>query len=359
MKVPQRQSMINRTAESLREAIRSGELGTHLPGVRKLSSELRVSIPTVLGAVNVLKAEGLVHPEPGRRTRILWEGGGPRPRAHATHQVALLTFASHWISSSAYYQGVLEELRARGLRVRLYENVRCRANDGDEELERIVSQEEADCWVLLGPTPEAQHFFARRRLPCLIDGITLPDLPLPDFEIDYSALYRHAVHQLQAVGHRRICLLTVDWSARNNPESLETFRATVAQRHPQPWEAVRTYDGTNAHFERLLRQLFLNRATAPTGLVIAINKRVIHTMTWLMRHGWRVPEEVSLISREYEEILDCLCPVPASYRQPATAVGRFVRAILAVADRRHIRSHKRVMTEFHPGGTILPPPPGG
>ena len=56
MKIPERHSIVLSVTDSLREAILLGEFREHLPGVRKLSNDLHVSVPTILSAIHALES---------------------------------------------------------------------------------------------------------------------------------------------------------------------------------------------------------------------------------------------------------------------------------------------------------------
>lgn len=355
MKIPRRISLINEAAGSLRDAIRAGEFQGNLPGVRALSRDLHVSIPTILGAIRVLQDEGLLRSEPGKKTVILTPPDGRLRQKDRQRHVVLLTFASNWLAGSLYYQSVMNELIELGLHVQLFEyGVKSQVLQW-ENLEKLVAQQQADCWVLLGAPAKVQMFFAERQLPCLLNGIAVEGVNLPDFQVDYPSLYRHAIHHLQNRGHRRICLITPEHSARViNPASIDIFRETVMERLPElpGWEPIRIYDGSTEHFRAILRGAFGGGTPSPTALVIVTVKYMASAMTWLMKHGLRIPEDVSIISRDHDDVLECLNPLPSHYRQPASASKRFVRSILAVIEKKHIRSHTRIMTEFVAGETV-------
>ncbi len=346
--------MVSEVAHCLRDAIQHREFLHQLPGVRKISHDLQVSIPTVLGALRVLESEGLVRSQPGKRAQIISSKRPPSKREVKPRRIVFLTFARNWIAGSDYYANVLHDLRKLGIHILHLECLSTSKALLQKRLQELTAAEKPDCWVLLGPPEEAQAFFARARLPCIIDGVAVEGLPLPDFEVDFVALYRHAVNHLQRQGHRRICLVTTKHSAGINPASIEVFRDCVKKSLPpgEAWEPIRLYDGTTTDFTRLLRVLFPDAASAPTALVVAHTKRVAGVMTWLMREGFRIPRDVSLISRDYDDTLESLYPLPAHYRQPPSAAKRFTRAILTLLDKRHIRTHYRVMTEFVEGRTV-------
>ena len=356
MIIPQRNSLVNLAAESPRAAIRHNEFARHLPNVRVLSRDLHVSIPTVLGAIRVLEEEGMVRSQPGKRTLILVKkskSGGWKKRKH--REVAILTYGygRTWFMGSDHYQSVLGGLRELEIRIRLFEFTHMIQGMHEKTLEDITSTEKPNCWVLLGPPAEVQAFFAKKQLPCIIDGGTVPGLPIPDFEVDYPALYWHAAGYLQRNGHRRICLITTEHSYKITRNAVKIFDDAVRSKlSPQTsWQPIRTYDGSIGNLHLLLRSLFADKKRAPTALVIAHVKRVAATMMWLMKHGFRIPQDVSIISRDCDDLLENIYPLPAHYRQPPSAANRFVRAILAVIDKMHIRPSNRIITKFVEGET--------
>ena len=353
MKIPERHSIVLSVTDSLREAILLGEFREHLPGVRKLSNDLHVSVPTILSAIHALEKEGIVRSTQSMRTAILVAAGRTKRRKTPAHQVAFLTFAPNYFVGSQYYHTVVNELKELGLSIRFFECEHKRRTGLLKHLKQVVAQY-ADCWVLFGAPSEVQTFFTENQLPCLLDGVTSEGLSLPDFEVDFDALFRHALHHLRNNGHSRICLITSEHSARINSKSMEVFRETLRKGHPDmpDWDPVWIYDDSTEHFKTLLKDLFFGGHPAPTALVIAGVQRVATAMTWLMKHGLRIPEDVSIISRDHTETLDCLHPLPCHYRQPLSAAKRFVRAIIAIIDKKHIRRHTRIMTNFYPGDTV-------
>ncbi len=353
-----RPSLASEVAATLRDAIRAGEFGTQLPGLRPLSRELKVSLPVILDAVHLLREEGLLETGRGRRPRILKPAPGLATTGEKPRQLVFLTFTKNWITGSEYYQVVASELQELGFHIRSYECLGPSRKQQLAELEALVAYESAECWVLFGSPAEVQHFFSERRLPCMLDGVAVEGVVLPDFNVDFQALYRHAVHFLQGKGHRHIALVSAEHSRRVNPRSFEVFREAVLERIDpgERWEPVEVFDGSPEGLVQTLERIFLHRKPIPTGLLVATEKRVAGTLTWLMKNSFRVPEDVSLISRDYSESLEYLYPRMAHYRQLAATPKRFVRAILGCIDRRRRAQSTRIIPDFHPGRSVAEVP---
>jgi len=354
MKIPVRNSMVNNATASLRDAILASEFQHQLPGVRTLSEDLHVSIPTILGAIRALEIEGLLRTQPGKRATILPRKSRTLNKKAHPPKVVFLGFTQNWTRGSLYYQNILSELTRLGVQVRSYDCETKNWRTFPANLEEIATNQEIDCWILLGAPAVVQQTFAERQLPCILDGIAIEGTGLHDFEVDFDALYRHAVNHLVLKGHRRIALLTSVHSAHVNPGSIKAFREAWLERVPNEpaWDPIQTYGGSKEQFESLLRNCFFGKKPAPTALVIASVFRLATGMTWLMKNGLRIPEDVSILSRDHDDFLDALYPTPSHYRQPESAPKRFVRAVLAIIDKKHTRDHTRIMTEFVEGETI-------
>lgn len=361
MKIPLRSSIVNETAQSLREAISNREFSEQLPGVRKLSQDLRVSIPTILKAIKILEIQGVVYSQPGKQT-IIAQSDGRRilPVKHVP-TVIFVTFHSNWISDGQYYKDIIRELTELGISVQTIEYTNRSKNYIHQNLIKLISSKRVDCWVLLGSPPNVQELFASKRLPCILDGIAVDGLKLPDFEVDFNAMYRHAINHLQTHKHRRICLLISKQSADINNKSIAVFREAVQKKIPDGlvWEPVHFHNDTSLNIKSILHSLFYKNKVRPTALVIATVKHTVTAMTWLMSHGVRVPEDVSIICRDYDDILECLHPRPAHYRQPRSAAKRFIRCILAVINKKHARRNVRIMTDFVGADTVAIPRTAG
>jgi LacI family transcriptional regulator len=77
-------------------------------------------------------------------------------------------------------------------------------------------------------------------------------------------------------------------------------------------------------------------------------------MTVLGRAGIRVPEEMSVISRDHEPYLDYLVPEPTRYRVPPVQFSRrLLRAMLALAQGGSVPLRSRlILPQFTLGSTL-------
>jgi DNA-binding GntR family transcriptional regulator len=64
-------------ADALREAIEAGEIGPRVPSILQLTEDYGLSRVTVVRALGVLRAEGLIFTRPGRGNFVTGQAGKP------------------------------------------------------------------------------------------------------------------------------------------------------------------------------------------------------------------------------------------------------------------------------------------
>lgn len=357
MHVPARHSLIGGVAESLRGAIKNGEFRDHLPGVRHLGRELCVSVPTILEAIKLLEAEGLVVVKQGCPTKIVTPAQNRDSGLSADRKTVVLLAYPPIPMDELHFRDMMDRLRKQGYEVSL--NRMGSWSFSLPEMKRLVALHPTACWVLMGGPVAAQEFFSDRKLPCLVAcGSSGEGVHLPDFEMDFSALYRHVANQFLNLGHRHFHLILGEQSARKNPKCLEDFVEVVRQREPnrKMEDLVLTYDGSPEGLKVLLGKLF-EQAEKPTGLCVALVSRYILTQGWLQTKGYRIPEDVSLICRDGDDLMECIMPAPAHYAYRVDVYGRrLARAIATLLETGRVKGHTLLIPEFVKGDSLGPVP---
>lgn len=357
MHVPTRHSLIAGVVESLKEAIKTGEFRDHLPGVRHLGRELCVSVPTILEAIKVLEADGVVAVKQGCPTRVLSPGESPAKKLKSGRKTAVLLGYPSVQLDESHHRDMMDRLRKQG-----YEIIHHQMGSWSfslPEMKRLVALHPTACWVLMGGPVAAQEFFAAAKLPCLVAcGSSGDGVHLPDFEMDFSALYRHVANQFLNLGHRRFHLIIGEQSAQKNPRCLEAFVTAVRQREPdrKTEDLILTYDYSTAGLMVLLEKLF-GQPEKPTALCVALVSRYIFTQGWLQTNGFRVPEDVSLICRDGDDLMDCIFPAPSHYAYRSEVYGnRLARAIASLLETGRVKDHTLLIPEFVKGDSMGPVP---
>lgn len=361
MLAPSRSSLIFGAAESLKKAIENEEFPDVLPNVRILSEMLCVSVPTVVAAVKILVRDRYVVTRQGCPTKVVYSGHLKQvPVDFNPRKIVLAGFGLEILSASSRYRNLADQLLKLDFEVELKQFTEKTWRQNQECFSHQISKDNVACWVLVEAPPSVQKWFSERNLPCLVSsGVSDPQVALPDFEIDFSALYRHCANQMLNLGHEHILLLLEERSAAKNPQSIAAFVETVQARFPEAAEneLVKTHDGTNEDCQRVLEQLF-DQDIKPTGLCVAWVDFYILAQTWLQAQSYRIPGDVSLISRDSNVTSFFLRPRPAHYRISLdNALRRMVRTILAVVEQTSIAEHTLILPEFIDGESLAAPRP--
>lgn len=356
--LPHRVSLVAQVAACLRTAIAEGRWRDWLPAERALGDELQVSRSTLRQALGQLGREGVVRAEHGTGHRILVDR--PSRPAAPSRDVALLTpeplerlrpFQALWI----------DELRAllaeRGCRLSIIPG---RAYGGEEPgpaLARLVRQRPHGCWVLLLASAGCQRWFAQRGLPAVVAGTCHEGIDLPYRDLDHRATCRHAAGVLLGRGHRRLALVCPRSRFAGDLESEAGFLEGVGRgRHPGAEGVLCRHDGTTSGLLRALGSLMAG-AARPTGLVVVNAYHCLTVVSGLARLGWRVPEQVSVLSRDDDPFLSFLVPAPARYvahpREFARSVVRPVAELLDGGPA--VLRAGWSMPRFEPGASVAAP----
>lgn len=315
----------------IRQEIDAGTWVDWLPGERTLTDTLRVSRKTIRKALVQLEREGRISTQHGQGRRIVASAHPPR----STASVGLLTlepleqlrpFTALWV----------DELRAllfeNGLSLALFAGHRFFSARADTELARLVRQNPQSCWVLAHTDERIQHWFHAEGVPCILAGSGHRGLVLPSVDLDYFAICRHAVGVMTRHGHRRLALLLRNTQRAGDLDSEAGFLEGVRSVGRPDVEAIvaRHADTVEATLNALTG-LFSRRAP-PTALLIAPPAHYLTTISFLAARGLRVPDDVSLISRDNETFLSYLAPAPARYScSPRTYAKRLLPGVLRLA----------------------------
>jgi DNA-binding LacI/PurR family transcriptional regulator len=309
----QRASVIDQVAAAVRQGIARGEWEEWLPGERRLCTDLDVGRNTLRGALRQLAQEGLIVPVSGRGSRIL--GTKATRREQGEWVVGLLS--PEPMDRLRPHQALwIDELRGRlaegGSLLKMIHGPQYFRPSPRAALERLVQQEKCGCWILVLSNKACQQWFERRRLPCVIAGSCHEGITLPFVDLDYRALCRHAATTLLRLGHRRLALLTHVPEAAGDMMSEAGFLEGVRSGGTGAEGAVVHHGAARAAIVDCVRRL-IEAPRPPTAIVVSNSYLYLTVFSVLLRLGCRVPEDVSLISRDSDTFLFHLNPAPACY----------------------------------------------
>jgi DNA-binding LacI/PurR family transcriptional regulator len=353
------QSLSAQVAARIAQDIRSGTWIASLPNERALAETLHVSRKTIRKSIAQLQRDGVIKTSRRRGHRIVAPPSlGPRPEV----SVGLLTPESidQMPSHTALW---VDELRAllfeQGIRLSAYSNRRFFGRSAANALPRLVAQSPQTCWLMTHSNEAMQRWFLDHRVPCIIAGSCHRGVALPNVDLDYFAVCRHAVGTMLRHGHRRLAFLLQQSQRGGDLESEAGFldgarRAGCTEVEP----VIVRHDGTVEGAWRTLARLFDSAAAPPTALLVAKPAFYLTTVTFLAHRGLRVGEQVSLVSRDHGSFLSYLRPTPAGYSvSPKTYAKRLFPLVLAYARNQPIaNANQRIEPTYLPGRSLAPPP---
>lgn len=325
-RTPRRVSLVSQTAEVLEDLLRRGEWRNFLPGERLLSERLQVSRSTLHIALQLLKRGGLLRPAARHRTCIV---GAPSNRTIRSAIVGVLLNQPLEMVHSTTALWLLQlqhHLHLDGFDLRIHDDRPLRRQRGSKRLDALVRITHAECWVLFGPTERIQRWFASRGIRALVIGTTEPVAGLSGLSVDHRAACRHAAGSLLRFGHRRIGLLLPSSMVAENTPSERGFREAF-ENHPDALPLTFQHDGTVPGLRHGLDLAFQSR-TPPTALLVGQSRHAATAAGDLLRRGLRIPEDVSLISRDYDPFLECMVPPITSYRYSWSAVAKRIARLV-------------------------------
>jgi DNA-binding LacI/PurR family transcriptional regulator len=127
-------------------------------------------------------------------------------------------------------------------------------------------------------------------------------------------------------------------------------------RHPDAEAVVLYHDDTVAGVGVVVRRL-LKLRQAPTALFVLQPHNYLAVATRLMQTGVKVPDDISLISRDDDPFLSFVVPLPTRYEvNPHLMAQSLLRPVLEVVEGQVVSQHTaRIIPKFLRGESIAAP----
>ena len=304
--IPKRLSLATQATTAIRKAVEKNVWQEFLPSERRLCDMFQVSRPTIRTALQQLAKERLIEIHHGRRNRILTPGR--RQTAPTSRLVVLVSQQPISHMTLTAYQGISEmraHLAEQGFPTDVLVCPARSATAQRRKWETFLQQNHVFCCVLLSLSKELQEWFSAHSIPALVLGSCHPTASLPSLDVDYRSVCRHAVGLLRSKGHRRIAFIVPNSKVAGDLASEAGFSEGLGPRSGDaPTESLIVHhDGTAANLTMKLDALFAS-ARRPTALLVAKPQHVLSVVIYLLKHGIRVPESVSIIARDHDHLFE-------------------------------------------------------
>ncbi len=352
--LPRRLSLVAQTVDSICEGIESGHWQKHLPGERELCESLQVSRRTLRPALEELQRKGWLEVCGRQRRRI--KNRRNSKVEDAKKKVIAILMPGSFLSLPSRITFVMDTLRAKltaaGFVVQFHINPACYTGAPDRMLAQFVADHPATVWIVLSAQQPMQRWFSRQKINCLILGSCAPGISLPSVDVDFHATCHHAGGLLWRKGHRRVALVLHKGVYGGDIASEEGLRDALAQMPGAHIEVLR-HDSTTAQLCSLIEEC-LRSPAPPTAYLVAGATHTLTAVMHLMRRGKRIPDDVAVLSRDNDPILEAASPTIARYAiRPATLASRIALAVRQLAETRTIpTSAIRLMPSFVPGESV-------
>lgn len=355
----QRQTLVDQVASSLEERVRAREWQSRLPGERALCAQMGVSRTSLRAALAILLGQGLLKSVPRQGILVCRRAGGTRaPPGSRTIGIVTSELPTLLPPQGQFLiRGIEHFLHAAGFEMVIQTVAHSRNNLSSRHLAELVSRHRTASWALFSVSKAAQNYFARHRLPALVMGSCFPGIALPELDVDYRAVCRHAAATLLRLGHRRLALVTMKDGFAGDRLGESGFREGCAQqRAPNTAARVVYHDGTRLNLRRSVESV-LAGPRPPTAFIVARANHALALAGQIRQKGLQIPGDISLICRDDEDYLDwCVPPIARYHVDIDLYARRSARALLRLA-KGGVRGLRLppIMPSYVPGATVAPP----
>lgn len=206
------------------------------------------------------------------------------------------------------------------------------------ELQRLYGQRVAGIMLRAGYGHESREYLRRltaRGLHLLEFDYTPPGSPYPSFMLDNAGAMEEAVRYLHGLGHERIAALGT-YDPQIHPESrsqaFPRIMAGLGLSVPPEYQRVTLLTENTAY--RLTHEL-MALGTPPTAIIALTGTEGIGAFRAVRERGWRIPDDLSLITFDNYPWTSLVTPPVTVLEQPvgemATAAAQGMISLMGGA----------------------------
>lgn len=299
----------------LRARILSGEWSERLPSERHLAEEYFVSRTLLRSALKALAEGGLLkNPSHTRDGRTVGRAAATARSASGPGEVVLLTPSLRKSPVLLEYLAILRErLGTAGIPLHGREAARLaeEASPG-KSLQRWSETAPETVWILHKMPFQVQHAAQSLGLKAIVFGTAFPGVTLPQIDVDFKAVARHAAGRCLARGHRKLALLVHRTALAGDADVIAGVHEELA-RYDAPPPLILKHDFNRARLIDALDQRIVPAAGRPDVLLVVNQHHLLTAMPHLLHRRLRIPKDLSLIYLSNDPAVERLSPLPERY----------------------------------------------
>ena len=97
----------------------------------------------------------------------------------------------------------------------------------------------------------------------------------------------------------------------------------------------------------------MSRREPPTAFLVSRARHALTVFCYLTQNGFRIPDDVALVSRDHETFLEDVVPTMARYyNKPSSFTARLSRTVVEMVHGSHRIVDHKIMSEFIPGESL-------
>lgn len=351
-----RQTIAGQTAAHLLEGMKKGRWQGELPGVNSLSVELGVSRETIRQALGMIEEQGFLEKRGAGKARIIATNMG---RHRVTNRLRVVILLHDRLEDEfSITLNLILEIRHR-LEAAGHVCVFARKSQTDLKrnpgrIIRFVQQTPSEVWIVMSGSLELLQWFEGSKVPVLAIGGRVKGLAIASASRNAIPAFCGVFQDLIRLGHRRITLLSPQERRRPDFSAIEKTMQEVFVAHGVPFgdHNLPDWEETPAGLDKVLTSLF--QITPPTAVQVSHPKVIVGVLAFLSRHGFRVPEDVSLICENMSFNLTWHQPEIAHFTCDLDVIlKRVVRWVEGVAHGKIDLRQISCPAVFQPGGSIM------
>ena len=321
-----------------------------MPGGDKLAEEIGVGRDTIEVALRKLEAEGILLNQGRRKSRAII--AHTAVRRDRKLRLAILRYERD-DQRLGYIMRLEHQLSDAGYQLLYTPKCLWELEMDTEKVIRMAEETKADAWIVMGASREILQWFADSKIPVIAMFGRRRELPIASVGPSKDQAIKEATHELISLGHTRIVLIARKMRRLPKPGEGEQAFLDTLEAHgiaPSPYHLPDWEETTDGFYQRL-ESLF--QLTPPTALIIDEVSFFVSAQQFLASRQLRVPEDVSLICTDYDDIFEWYRPRISHIKWSAEPV---IRRIVRWANNisRGKKDFKQTYTpaEFVEGETI-------